>query len=563
MPAFVLSLILALASFATAALSTLQQIDVKTFEKMREVERYQIKIAEKHFLKGSFKIALAEYEKFLTLYEKSAGAPYAQLMWSHTMMNLKKPKTALREGFQSVIDYWPESPEATIASYCMGDAYRTMGEIKDAQKSYRFLVKEYPSHELAMRAREDLLHYARLHEDMEERLMLLSELTFRVERTEKSKTACIKACHELAELHCFAQNLDQGRKALATTYSGIKLFEQVYSLSVKTMKHLLGDQKTRMAALKLGDQLIMTLRSEATVRTELASQFFYQAADLNTTLGRHSETMKIYREIGGRFGMNDSLRGTMAQWYKSRERRNEARKIYGEFEDQLAGLKNLAAMSLEEKKVAGAITIYRKLIKIDGNNSVEYLLNIASCYERQPDWEKAIACYREIIEIDKDNAVKYLLTIAGCYKAQSDWEKAIACYRQIIEIDGDNSGEYLWSIAGCYETQSNWKKAIVCYRQIDRFPANYFAMANCHRKIEEHREAITLYNQIKILEKSAPEASLQIGYTYEEAKDKEKAIRTFQLTCKRYPKSGQASKAHSHLQNKYKINVTLGGTEEE
>jgi tetratricopeptide (TPR) repeat protein len=563
MPAFILSLILALGSFATAALSTLQQIDVKTFEKMREVERYQIKIAEKHFLKGSFKIALAEYEKFLTLYEKSAGAPYAQLMWSHTMMKLKKPKTALREGFQSVIDYWPESLEATTASYCMGDAYRTMGEVKDAQKSFRFLIKEYPGHELAMRARQDLLHYARLHENMEERLTLLSELTFAVERTEKSRDACVKACHELAELHCFAQNLDQGKKALATTYSGTKLFEQVYSLSVRTMKHLLGDQKTRMAALKLGDQLIMTLRNEATVRTELASQFFYQAADLNTTLGRHSETMKIYREIGERFGMNDSLRGTMAQWYKSRDRRNEARRIYGEFEDQLAGLKNLAAMSLEEKKVAAAITIYRKLIKIDGNNSVGYLLNIASCYESQPDWEKAIACYREIIEIDKDNSVKYLLTIAGCYKTQSDWKKAIACYREIIEIDGDNSGEYLWLIAGCYETQSDWKKAIACYRQIDRFPANYFAMANCHRKIEEHQEAITLYNQIKILEKSAPEASLQIGYTYEEAKDKEKAIRTFQLTCKRYPKSGQASKAHSHLQNKYKINVTLGGTEEE
>ena len=82
MPTFILSLVLALGSFATAALSTLQQIDVKTFEKMREVERYQIKIAEKHFLKGSFKIALAEYEKFLTLYEKSTGAPYAQLMWS-------------------------------------------------------------------------------------------------------------------------------------------------------------------------------------------------------------------------------------------------------------------------------------------------------------------------------------------------------------------------------------------------------------------------------------------------------------------------------------------------
>jgi len=563
MPTFILSLVLAFGSFATAALSTLQQIDVKTFEKMREVERYQIKIAEKHFLKGSFKIALAEYEKFLTLYEKSAGAPYAQLMWSHTMMKLKKPKTALREGFQSVIDYWPESLEATIASYCMGDAYRTMGEIKDAQKCFRFLIKEYPGHELAMRARQDLLYYARLHEDMEERLTLLNELTFIVERNENSRDDCVKACHELAELHCFAQKLEQGKKALSTTYSGTKLFEQVYNLSVKTMKHLLGDQKTRIAALKLGDQLIMTLRNEASVRTELASQFLYQAADLNTTLGRHSDTMKIYREIGDRFGMNDSLRERMAQWYKSRDRRNEARKIYSEFEDQLTGLKNLAAMSLEEKKVAAAISIYREMIKIDEDNSVEYLLNIASCYESQPDWEKAIACYRQIIKIDKDNSVKYLLTIAGCYKTQSNWDEAIACYREIIEIDGENSGEYLWSIAECHETQLDWKNAIACYRQIDRFPANYFAMANCHRKLKEQQEAITLYNQIKIVEKSAPEASLQIGFTYEEAQDKEKAIRTFQLTCKRYPKSGQASKAHAHLQNKYNINVTLGGTEEE
>ena len=563
MPTFILSLVLAFGSFATAALSTLQQIDVKTFEKMREVERYQIKIAEKHFLKGSFKIALAEYEKFLTLYEKSAGAPYAQLMWSHTMMKLKKPKTALREGFQSVIDYWPESLEATIASYCMGDAYRTMGEIKDAQKCFRFLIKEYPGHELAMRARQDLLYYARLHEDMEERLTLLNELTFIVERNENSRDDCVKACHELAELHCFAQKLEQGKKALSTTYSGTKLFEQVYNLSVKTMKHLLGDQKTRIAALKLGDQLIMTLRNEASVRTELASQFLYQAADLNTTLGRHSDTMKIYREIVDRFGMNDSLRERMAQWYKSRDRRNEARKIYSEFEDQLTGLKNLAAMSLEEKKVAAAISIYREMIKIDEDNSVEYLLNIASCYESQPDWEKAIACYRQIIKIDKDNSVKYLLTIAGCYKTQSNWDKAIACYREIIEIDGENSGEYLWSIAECHETQLDWKNAIACYRQIDRFPANYFAMANCHRKLKEQQEAITLYNQIKIVEKSAPEASLQIGFTYEEAQDKEKAIRTFQLTCKRYPKSGQASKAHAHLQNKYNINVTLGGTEEE
>ena len=488
-----LFLFMALASLSCGALSTMQQIQVATFEEMRDVERYQIKIAEKHFLNGNFKVALAEYEKFLTLYEESPGAPYAQLMWSHTMMKLKKPKSALRDGFQSVIDYWPKSHEATLAAYCMGDSFRTMGEVKSAQKAFRFLIREYPDHEIAIRSRQDLLHYARLHQDMEERLSLLNELTFRVKRTETSKEACIKACHELAELHCFAQKLDEGKKALATTYTGPALFDQVYSLSAKTVQHLLKTPKTNPAALKLGDQLISELRAETLIRPKLAKDLLYRVAGLQGTLGRPSDIWKVYGEIGERFGVDDGLRGRQASWCLSREKRDQARRIYGEFENVVVGQKAIAGMYLEEGKIKEAIEVYRHL----------------------------------------------------------------------LEIDGDHSGDHFWAIAGCYEKLSDWKKAIASYRQVDRFPSNYFAIAKCHRRLGQQKEAIILYGQIKIVEKSAPEATLQIGFTYEEAKDKEKAIRTFQLTCKRYPKSGQASKAHSHLQNKYNINVTLGGTEEE
>ena len=511
-----------------AQLSTLQQIDVGSFEKMKEVERYQIRIAEKHFLNGNYKVALSEYEKFLTLYEKSAGAPYAQLMWSHTMMNLKKPKTALRDGFQSVIDYWPDSNEATIAAYCMGDAYRKMGEVADAQKSFRFLIKEYPKHEIAMRAREDLLHYARLHQDLEERLLILNDLTFNVERNDLTKASCIKACHELAELHCFAQNLDKGKKALATTYTGTKLFDEVYQLSFKTLNHFLKTPETKPAALKLGDQLISTLRAEGIERPESAKGFLYQVAALHQTLSRSAETMKVYREIGESFGIDDDLRGRMAEWYIAQKNRDEARRTYLSYDNKIAGLQKIAAMFLEEKKP-----------------------------------EKAIEIYRQLIDIDPDHSVAHLTAIASVYSGLSDWLKAISVYRELIEINGDNSGNYLWTIAGCYESLLDWKKAIACYRQVDRFPANYFAIAKCHRKIGEYEEAILLYNQCKIVENAAPEASLQIGFTYEEAEQKAKAIRTFQLTCKRYPKSAQASKAHSHLQNQYNIFVTLGGAEEE
>ena len=475
------------------ALDPLEQIPVATFEKMKEVERYQMRIAEKHYTGGAFKTSLAEYEKFLTLYEKSPGAPYAQLMWSHSMMRLKKPKTALREGFQSVIDYWPESEEAVISAYCIADAYRTMGEVSDAKKAFRFLIKEYPAHEIAIRSRLDLLHYARLEKDEASHLALLNDLTYKLERNEKSKAACEEASRELAQIHFFAQRFDDGKKALATTHEGDALFDAVYGMSAKTVGHLLGNKEARTAALTLGDQLLNELRVESKRRPKIEKDLLYRAADLNGTLGRPAEIWKLYTEIGDRFGRDDGLLGYMAAWYKARDKRPEARGIYAEFKDQVAGLKNIAAMDLEDGKINEAIGVYRKL----------------------------------------------------------------------IEIDGDHADDHLWAIASCYEKLSDWKKAIATYRQIDRFPDNHFRMAACHRQLKEQSEAIVLYNQIKVVDNAAPEATLQIGFTYEEAKEKEKAIRTFQLTCKRFPKSEQASKAHAHLQNKYNINVTLGGVEEE
>ena len=474
------------------ALSPLEQIPVKTFEAMREVERYQLKIAEKHYTEKDYKTALAEYEKFLTLYEESPGAPYAQLMWSHSMMHLKKPKTAMREGFQSVIDYWPESHEATLAAYAIADSYRTMGEVEKAQTAFRFLIREYPDHPIAVRSRTALLHYAKLHKDTEERLALLNQLAFDVERTDDSRKTCAKAARELAEIHFFAQRFTAGRRALATNHSGKKLLDEVFKLSAKTVAHLLKDKKTRPDAIDLADQLIASLEAEIAERPKEGKAILYRAAALNATLGRPAEIWKTYEEIARRYGTDDTLRSKMADWFKQRKKPAEARRLYTEFDNRVTGLKNLAAMDLDEGKIKDAMEIFR----------------------------------------------------------------------QLIEIDGDHADDYLWSIAGCYEKLSAWKKAIATYRQIDRFPKNHFRMARCHRRLKEYDEAILLYKQTKVVDSAAPEASLQIGFTYEEAGEKENAIRTFQLTCKRHPKSKQASKSHAHLQNQYNIHVTLGGAEE-
>jgi len=54
------------------------------------------------------------------------------------------------------------------------------------------------------------------------------------------------------------------------------------------------------------------------------------------------------------------------------------------------------------------------------------------------------------------------------------------------------------------------------------------------------------------------ERAQELGTIY-----KEQAIKSFQRVCKAFPKSGQASRAHAHLQTKYKITITLGGAKDE
>ena len=521
-------LLLAFFPLSANALSDLEQIPLPVFEKMREVERYQLKIAEKYYTSKNYKVALAEYEKFLTLYEKSPGAPYAQLMWSHTQIHLKKVKTALREGFQSVIDYWPESHSANVAAYCIGDAYRKMGEVKKAKNAFHFVLKEYPDTPLSLRSSLDLLHYARLHQNGDGILEILKGLTYVMKRTEWSTSACVQACQELATMYFFAQDFTAGRKALATSYKDEKLIQVVFDMTVKTMNHLLKEDKTRRAAFKLGDQLIAQVRRDSIEDSQNARSHLYRIAGLHGMLGRPNKIWAIYEEVEEKFGRNDDLRGRMAQWHLSRENIKNARRLYEEYDNRVAGLEALATMLQSVKQPAEAIKVLHQLIALNS-----------------------------------DNEVGYLETIAQIYQGMSKFNEAIGVFVKLIDLNGENAPGYQWSIGGCYESMSEWKKAIGMYRQINDFPKTHFAMAICHRRIGEHKEAVALYRQCLVNDASAPRATLEIAYTYEEAKEAKNAIRTFQLTCRRYPKSKQAARAHAHLQNKYNINVTLGGAEDE
>ncbi len=492
-------LLLAFISYCHAQLSHLEQIDVETMAGLREVERYQLKIAESHYLKGEHKIALAEYEKFLTLYESSAAAPYAQLMWSHCQVKLKKLNTAIRDGFQSVLDYWPDSREAVLASYLIADTYQAMGEVEKAEPAYLRTINEHPDAQLAILARVQLLEIARTRGDANKRLAMLRDLAFKVKRTEAANGHAVNASRELAALLLGEGKLADAREALATTYEGDQLLAELHNLALDPIQRLVADEKTRETGQSLADALLK-LHDDA-IPDDLAAEgargqamaCLDRIADLQGRTGKAADVLATYQRMAKLLGEDDGVLGRLAGWHRNNNQRDKARDIYRRFSDQVAGLGEIAAMFREESR----------------------------------------------------------------------WKEAIETYRELIDAHPKGANDYLWAIAECHEGAGDLKSAIGAYRQVDNFPANYFRMASCHRRLKEYKEALILYRQCKTNQDAAPEAFLQIGYTLEEAGEKESAIKSLQLTCKTFPTSGQASQAHAHLQTEYNISVTLGGAKEE
>ena len=518
---------------ATAA--RLDEMSLDRWKKLREVERYQLQIAEKYYREKNWKVAMSEYEKYLTLYERSEAAGYSQLKWSICLVRLRKLNTAVKEGFQSVIDYWPDSSEAVAAAYYIGSTYKNMGEIKKAKKAYRNVLTKFPKHLVAVYTMWDLIDVANVEGDGDTRVSLWKNLTFETKRTRESRRYCADSSRSLAMHYFYAVAFGEGVKSLETTYNENDMPYHVQEFSRRQIRSLVGNSKTKAKGEKLADLTLAYVRTNLPKDTSQPEQkkraqtFWYYLTDIHSDARRDAKVLETYDQIKKIFGVDDGLLGRLAGWYKSRNRYEDARRTYGQYK-----------------------------------NKVEGLNQIAYSYRQQNKYEPAVLAYRRALVIDADGIIRWNSQIASTYRDAKKYKEAIAVYEELYKLDAEHAQDWRWNIATAYRDAGLNKDAIGHFRQCTNFPSNYVEMARCHRRLKQYGEAILLYNQIiGGHAQSAPWGILQIGYTREEAGDKEKAIRAFQQVCKRFPKNSHASVAHARLQSKYKINVTLGGAKDQ
>ena len=515
-----------------ARLTYLEQMPIEAYAKLREIEKHQLKIAEKFYLKGAPKAAAAEYDKFLTLYERSAGGPYSLLMWAHCQVKLRLVNTAVRDGFKSVIDYWPDSHEAVVSSFMIGKCHLLNGEPSKADKVFAQLAEDFPKHSLATLSRVEMLGIATTRKDKDRQVELWTDIAYKTPKTKETASHRASAARSLAA-HFFQENeFQKAVEALDTYYDKNRPdhLHAVHDVCNSVVSRLFRSPETKTRAEKLGDGLISFVEqalpndSQEKKDKDRTRDLLERITSVYKSLDRDKQVLATYERMGKILGMDDDILGSMAAWHKGKKRIEQARSIYGRYKDKVNGRRAIAASYREEK-----------------------------------NYEEAVRQYLSLIGLDKDREADWQRDVVGTWRDAYKWDKAIATYQILLKVDPDRYSEYNWGIAECWEKQSKWKEAILSYRQTDKFPEAYFRMAECHRHLKKWNEGLILLNQARSHENVADRAQHRIAQFYELSGQKEKAIKSFQITCKKYPKSRYASISHAHLQTKYGISVTLGG----
>ncbi|MEE2844359.1 MAG: tetratricopeptide repeat protein [Planctomycetota bacterium] len=517
------------------AQTKLDEMSLERWAKMREVERYQMNIAEKYYKDKKFDVAMSEYEKYLSLYEVSDAASFAQLKWSLCLNQLRKQNTAIKEGFQSVIDYWPESTDAAKASYLIGKTYVAIGRVPSGKSAYQQTISDYPKDAVAVYSLAGLAEIAIREKDEASLVKIWKRMAFDIPRTKLIQSTCATAANSLA-VHYFRNGVfASGLECLESNYKDDQLYHYVYYYSRAPIGDLVAVDKTQSVGYKVADQTIGFLRKN--IETDLSTEQltakalgqWYQIIEVQKYSRRDKEILAAYRTMLGLFGNRDDLLSSIADYHGSQKRYEQSRTIYRQFKDKVVGLSKVAQSFRAELKPDEAVVVYKQLAGIDAENGAT--------------WRGAeAATYREFRK----------------------YPQAILGYQALVKTDVANFQKWIWALATTQHEANQLKEAIGTYRQCENFPENYRQMAACHRALKQHKEALILYGQIvNGHEGLAPWAQLQIGYTYEAMTARELAIKAFQSCCKKYPKASYASTAHAHLQNKYKISVTLGGATDE
>lgn len=112
-------------------------------------------LAYNYYLKGSYDLAIAEFENFLRQFPTTSLAAHA-LYWIGESYYSKKEYRSAIDAYDRLIANHPKSDKVPAALYKIGAAYADQGDAAKARSFFKRVLEEHPQSDEANRARQRL-----------------------------------------------------------------------------------------------------------------------------------------------------------------------------------------------------------------------------------------------------------------------------------------------------------------------------------------------------------------------------------------------------------------------
>ncbi len=478
-------LVLGLLFIALAVRLAPARLDNERYGELREAERYQMDVAEKLYREGKYKDALGEYEKFITLYVESLGAPYAQYMIAACKYNLKKVNSAVKE-YKAVLTYFPDAPEAPLSAYAIGNCYRNNGEPEEAVQQYLEVVKTWPEHPIA----GDALWFAseiQIERGLNEKAI---EIRRRLVETYPKSGYFNTAVDWLVEYYLYEQDNIPAARAICSLrreplnteqHLAERLYNHGYYLYNRYNKRTSGAQ-----AMDKAVELYQGIMKQFADDAEAVKQARTMIAVCYRYSGRNAEARQGYEALLKDLPQDDGIRKGYASFLEESDQWDEARLQFLKLKDKEEGAWQMAQSYHRQRKISAAEEAYLRVVKDFPKRAQLALYTLGGMHHGiTRNYEKAINAYRQ----SEYRPPEYLFRIGECFVAWEKYGEAIRTYTEIVGFFENHAPEAMWRIASCYEArggEGDTESAIATLRKIcDRFPKSRQA-SYAHQRLETH-----------------------------------------------------------------------------
>lgn len=142
-------------------------------------------------------------------------------------------------------------------------------------------------------------------------------------------------------------------------------------------------------------------------------------------------------------------------------------------------------------------------------------------------------------------------------------EKALAEIPALQKSTKYAGQDLMWAKATLLRELGRHEEAIQAYKAANKQPHSTLAITDCLVAMKQYGQAIKTVQALESVGgDTASQACFKVADIYRVAGNKGKEVDQLRLVLRRYPKSGQSSKAHQRLEN-YGVKVVGGEAEAE